>query len=370
MKFHVINDLYYKAFHAGYKARNDVFEIIKSDFPDFNIYKFYKIPVKDSKFRLKRILSRRFANYTNFLTFKKYVSELGSDDVVLILIPFESLFEVAKAVYSSLYHAKVKTGLRIIMMIIDLDSIRRRGQINPENEIEYLNFADILISQNEEMSKWLSGHGIAPEKLVNLNLFDFKLHPEHKVHGVGTDILEKNIVFGGNLTSEKAAFIYQWKPKFKTKLYGINLNKGEIHENMEYLGVFDPSNPTMDVSGISFGLVWEGNSMDTCTGLAGQYLKYSTPHKMSLYLSQGLPVIVWEESAMAKIVVENNIGFTIKSLNEIDEIFENITLKNYQEIRLNVQKIQDRVINGNYLKNAISKCISKFNAAELQNSVK
>ena len=369
MNFHIINDLYYKDFHAGFKARYDVFETIKSDLSDSNTYEFYKITLKDSKYRLKRIISRRYANYANYLAFKKYIAELDANDVIMVLIPFESLFEVAKAVYSSLYKAKINKGLRIIMMIIDLDSIRRIGQIDPELEIKYLDFADVLISQNSEMSKWLISNHIAADKIVDLELFDFRLDPNHQPSGVGTANLEKNIVFGGNLTPEKAAFIYKWKPKFKTKLYGIHLEPVELHKNMEYLGVFDPGHPTMDVSGISFGLVWEGDSTKTCTGLAGQYLKYSTPHKISLYLSQGLPVIVWEESAMAKFVEEHNLGRTIKSLKDIEQILDDITLTEYEEIRTNVLKIKEKVIRGEFLKNALNQCFIKLESPDLQGKI-
>jgi len=370
MRFHVINDLYYKDFHAGFKARYDVYEIIKSDIPTSNTYNFYKVNLKDSKYRIRRILSRRYANYYNYLTFKKYIAELDANDVVLVLIPFESLFNVAKAVYNSLYNAKIKRGLRVIMMIIDLDSIRRIGQIDPENEIKYLDFADIVISQNAEMSKWLVSNRINSAKIVNLDLFDFRLDPNYQATTANNEGLEKNIIFGGNLTPEKAEFLYKWKPNFKTKLYGINLKQTELTENMEYLGVFNPSSPTMDVSGVSFGLVWEGDSLETCTGLAGQYLKFSTPHKLSMYLSQGLPVIVWKESAMAKFVEENNIGYTIQSLSEIDEIFEKITAQVYADIKSNVLIIKEKVVHGEFLKTALSKCFFKLNIPELQEAIK
>lgn len=45
----------------------------------------------------------------------------------------------------------------------------------------------------------------------------------------------------------------------------------------------------------SFGLVWDGNSMDTCTGNYGSYLRINDPHKVSLYLSSGLPIIVGQK---------------------------------------------------------------------------
>ncbi len=147
------------------------------------------------------------------------------------------------------------------MMIIDLDSIRRIGQIDPEYEIKYLDFADIVISQNAEMSKWLISNRINPAKVVNLDLFDFRLDTNYQVITASNEVFEKNIIFEGNLTPEKAEFLYKWKPNFKAKLYGINLKQTQLPENMEYLGFFNPSSPAMDVSGFSFGLVWFGKGV-------------------------------------------------------------------------------------------------------------
>jgi len=53
MRFHVLNDLYYKDFHAGFKASYDVYEIIRSDIPTSNTYNFYKVNLKDSKYRIR-----------------------------------------------------------------------------------------------------------------------------------------------------------------------------------------------------------------------------------------------------------------------------------------------------------------------------
>ena len=42
----------------------------------------------------------------------------------------------------------------------------------------------------------------------------------------------------------------------------------------------------------SFGLVWDGDSSKTCSGVFGEYLRYNNSHKASLYLASGFPIIV------------------------------------------------------------------------------
>ena len=52
----------------------------------------------------------------------------------------------------------------------------------------------------------------------------------------------------------------------------------------------------------NWGLVWDGNSIDTCSGNFGEYLRLNAPFKFSLYLAAKRPVVVWRESAMAEYV--------------------------------------------------------------------
>ena len=57
----------------------------------------------------------------------------------------------------------------------------------------------------------------------------------------------------------------------------------------------------------NFGLVWDGTSLDGCNGRYGEYLKFNNPHKTSLYLSCGIPVIIWKEAALADFVEEHKV---------------------------------------------------------------
>ena len=125
-------------------------------------------------------------------------------------------------------------------------------------------------------------------------------------------------------------------------------------DNIFYKGKFKPEE-LLDYLEGSFGLVWDGISLDTCTGGFGEYLKYNNPHKVSLYLTAGIPVVVWEQSALAKFVKENNVGITINSLNELKDKIDNITDEEYQAMLENTKQISEKTKNGKFLMEAINK---------------
>ena len=75
--------------------------------------------------------------------------------------------------------------------------------------------------------------------------------------------------------------------------------------------------------------------MLTCSGNTGEYLKYNNPHKLSLYMASGLPVIVWKKSAIAEFVLSNNVGIAVDSIFEIKDNINKITDEQYADMRKN-----------------------------------
>ena len=71
-------------------------------------------------------------------------------------------------------------------------------------------------------------------------------------------------------------------------------------------------------------------------------------------MSCGIPVIVWEKSALSDFVVENSLGFVISSLDEIEEKINDIDEEKYNILLKNVSVVQDKVINGEFLKSSLN----------------
>lgn len=96
-------------------------------------------------------------------------------------------------------------------------------------------------------------------------------------------------------------------------------------QSSDYLPRVVPSEEFIKHIDADFGLVWDGDSLDGCSGEYGQYLKWNSPHKVSFYLRAGLPLIIWKEAAVAPIIEEAGAGITIWSLKELDDKLANLT---------------------------------------------
>jgi flagellar motor component MotA len=86
----------------------------------------------------------------------------------------------------------------------------------------------------------------------------------------------------------------------------------------------------------------------------GDYLKFNASHKASLYIASGKPQIVWNESALAEFIVQNNLGIAVSSLEEIPQRLKSITDAKYTEILQNIKKFQQLVRNGGMLEVALN----------------
>lgn len=101
--------------------------------------------------------------------------------------------------------------------------------------------------------------------------------------------------------------------------------------HITYGGAFEADDLINHMTG-SYGLLWDGPSPDTCAGPYGNYMRVNTPHRISLFLACGIPVIVWDQSAMAPLVLERGLGFTVSRLEEIPAKRREISAGQYSEM--------------------------------------
>ena len=135
----------------------------------------------------------------------------------------------------------------------------------------------------------------------------------------------------------------------------------KLGDNLKYFGSFKPDELPGKLEG-KFGLVWDGDSLDTCSGNTGNYLRYNNPHKTSLYLSAGIPVIIWKEAAMSNFIEKHKAGILVESLTEIDDVINNISDSDYTELKNNAIQIGMQLRNGYYYKKAVQKCLDNMNS--------
>ncbi len=261
----------------------------------------------------------------------------------------ENEFEVRK---KYIKYLKSEKDVRIISVIHDIENLRKIYNTEyMQREAEFmLKTSDILIVHNKKMAEYYQQEGIESERLINLKIFDYLCSDD----SIPLRGISRNVVVAGNLSADKNPHIALLSELggIKFHLYGMGYEKQKDEDNITYHGTFS-ADELPDVMIDGFGLVWGGDSLDGCTGNAGEYLRYNAPHKLSLYLAAGLPVIIWDKAAMADFVLENEVGFTVSSLYELEENLNNITEEKYTQYLSNANRIGLQLRNGEYTKKAI-----------------
>ncbi len=272
---------------------------------------------------------------------------LHKGDMLVVQYPLKKYF----AFVCNMAHLR---GAKVTALIHDLGSFRRKA-LTIEQEIARLNHADCVIAHNKSMKKWLEDNG-CKAKLVTLDIFDYlsatSAQAENALSSTPT------VVYVGALSIRKNKFLYDFGDSisnYRVNVYGngFDADKASNPEAFTTMG-FIQSDRLIETAQGHFGLVWDGNSLDACSGDFGEYMKFNNPHKTSLYLRCLMPIIIWNEAALAPFVRENGIGITINSLRELDEILAKITPEEYQQMRNNVKTICDRLSSGYYAKNALT----------------
>lgn len=283
------------------------------------------------------------------------LNSLEEESILLIQFPMINslLFNEIAAKFIS--KEKEKKNLKVIILIHDIDSIRFPDQEmkQKKHELAFWSIADAFIAHNSEMKKYLQELGVE-KPIIELGIFDYIAEKQETRQ---KDFSLDQIVIAGNLDTNKARYLLNLKDikGVQFNLYGPCFTKESNGINIEYKGVYTPDILPEKIEG-SWGLVWDGDSIFSCEGGYGNYLKYNDPHKLSFYMAIGMPVIIWEEAAAAQFVKNMKVGITVKNLKEIPDKISKISSSDYNNIRDNVEKISYKVRNGMFLKQAVRKC--------------
>jgi hypothetical protein len=141
--------------------------------------------------------------------------------------------------------------------------------------------------------------------------------------------------------------------QLRFQLYGAGVTKKMLNQDeVLYNGVFAPYALPAQLEG-SFGLVWDGDSIEGPGGSFGNYMQYISHHKLSLYILSGLPLIVPSFAGSASLVEKYNIGFTINNLDEIAHKIEELQEMDYQQMVRNMQPLALKISSGQCLLEAV-----------------
>ena len=337
-KYHFNIRINIKDNNAGSKATEDCRTILISNgFNDLEVSfvkVWYLMPVNFLKLLVK-LLSYLF------------IIERGS--FVLVQYPLLGINIFFKYYIQLLKIKKCK----VCAIIHDVDCLRYDfDKSRVSQEMENLMPYDAVISHNPSMTKWLKQNGYKGH-IEAIFLFDYLAKNVNKVKNDSTKFAE--IAFAGNLA--RGTFLNKLSVNsFDLNLFGPGFNKTIAAKNsrIKWFGSFSPLEILNEIKG-KFGLIWDGDSTEEITGLMGNYIRYNTPHKTSLYLASGLPVIISKNAALAPFIEENNIGICINSLSDIQEKAFGISAEEYAVMKSNATLIGEKLRRGDYLTEAVRK---------------
>lgn len=332
--------------NAGNKARDDAEAILIS------------IGYKGLELRVDNWYDMHFfkAQEHKYRVTKTIFDQLHAGDELVIQFPI---------IHHTFFHAQLikqaqRRGAKVFFLIHDLATLRDSHHANVTfrqkirtllQEKQVLRAADGLIVHNDRMKEFLSNHGITKSNMVSLEIFDYLIPDFQEKEKPCKD---SPIIVAGNLMPDKTGYLYCLPEEPDYNLYGLGFESDRALKNQTYFGSFLPDQLLTVLSG-SFGLVWDGDSAETCSGVYGNYLRFNNSHKASLYLAAGFPVVVWKESALVHFILAKKCGLAISSLYDLKKGLNTLTEEEYQEMLSNARQVGGELRAGCYLKAALAK---------------
>lgn len=278
-------------------------------------------------------------------TYKLLSKKLTHDDNLIIMYPLYCISPCDYYAYLSLPHKK------LIAFVQDIESYRYHPDDENmlQQELQILRKFDVIIAHNHSMIIFLQNHNVNAE-FVDWEICDYIIDMPSKSNQIQKPF---SLCYVGDI--KRSNFLRVNSDKFKTSinLYGSLESRSLLTTQLQYKGIYNPDNK-VHLNG-DFGLVWEGNDISTCSGHFGNYMQINNPNRLSLYLANNIPVITWKKAGLASFIEENNIGFTVNSLTEIDEILYKMTIKEYLILLENTKIVGKKIRGGFYSRNALKK---------------
>lgn len=330
MKKFIITEIPQNKLNAGYKAKMDIRKVLRNE-------GFRPIDIKETF---------KFDKIPEYFRLIKKLRHIDKGSEVVLQSPVYSFFN--KKFMGGFLRALKKRELKLILVIHDLESARfREGEDGRELETRLFSICQKIIVHNSAMKKYILEHFLIDEKkLIELGIFDYLCDETERERS-----LDDGVAIAGNLSPEKSGYIYDLLYKgTRLNLYGA----GFRGDDEFYKGSFLPEELPENLEG-AFGLVWDGESIDECKGVTGEYLRINNPHKASLYLASGLPVIVWSRAAIAPIVLKYNLGMVTSSLKYLKDAMLTVDSESYNEMLKSVKGFGKDLREGYFILNAIKR---------------
>jgi hypothetical protein len=315
------------------------------------------IPIFGINKRIFRSILWRVNIICTFLSYYKTFSNV-KNSVIFIQYPFTAA--LPRSIKEFFFNDLQSKGNKLIFLFHDLQSLRLPSLIKADSDKYYLEIADVCIFHSPQMSNKVREMGIKLKNEVTLEFFDYLT--DMQISTI-SDYRNIKLIFAGNLSKSVFLRYLNLLPVnkgFEIYLYGKDYENLKTSEHIQYKGLFAADNIAA-IEG-NWGLVWDGSSIDSCTGEYGEYLKVNAPFKFSLYIAASRPVVVWKQSAMAQYVEKYHLGICVESLLDIPSTISALSDDELDEIIKGVSVASQKVKCGDKLINALKSVIYNIKA--------
>lgn len=250
----------------------------------------------------------------------------------------------------------LKLRNKIVVLIHDIETIRQNKQIKEDKQI--FKYADCLVLHSPQMAETVRKLGYKG-KIKILEFFDYLVDGKINDRNIESPF---RVVFAGNLA--KSGFLkdiseIETTNDFCFYFYGKGKEALPVNnKDFVYKGFFEANN-IADLEG-NWGLVWDGNSVETCDGELGNYLRYNASFKFSLYIAANMPVIVWSQSAIAQYVKKYNLGIVVDSLHDVRKKLQKLSLEELTNIKKSVMNYSLKLRTGEKARNVFSQVLAEI----------
>lgn len=290
-------------------AQNAVTDIARAlGYREIGIY-FYNISTDSPSERSKRL--------------DGIMASISFGDIVIFQSPTWNGWE-----FDAEFVAKLK-DLRVKLVIFIHDVIplmfRDNAYLMP-TYMEMFNQADVIIAPSQQMVNRLCEAGLTVEKILIQEFWD---HPHNL--SLNQPVFKKEIFFAGSLT--RFPELQNWVYETPLRVFA-NEPKSNPEANLVIEGWKRNEELLMELSKGGFGLVWNTQYND---GENVDYYEMNISHKLSTYLAAGIPVIVPNTLSNSHLIEERGLGFAVNSLEEANQLVQNMAPESYQEISSRAQ---------------------------------
>ena len=278
------------------------------------------------------------------------LAPVQAGDIVIPQVPGYAPLTVEDA----FVHGTHDRGGKVIALVHDAEYLRYPKSYDRKTWVEYLGSYDALLVNTPEEKRQVLASGV--------NLPIVVTGPWGYIQPIGSrqPHFSKTIHYAGNLVEWKGGFMANIPAGLDVKLYGSSDGNSDlgysIADSVERMGSYSQEALALSLDN-GFGLVWDENSSHHYN----DYAMINMPHKLSLYLSLGLPVIAKKGSQVGNFVAANHVGIVVDDMEALVPVMAAMDEAHYNELLAAVKPMEALVRSGRHLQLAALKAIMAVN---------